>query len=103
MASLFTQEAVGVPKECEEGSSVKAQWISLTAAVLMSLGYISQMIQVRETGNVSSFSRWTLIANIVGSFMWFVFGILNKIWANIITGAIYALFNLYYLSYFMGG
>ena len=80
------------------GSGIKLNNLAMLASVITLLGYLPQVWKVAESSDVSSFSTVTLIANCVASIMWVIFGFVNDIPANLLSGVVFFFMNLYFLA-----
>ena len=73
-------------------SQIKLQYVAIIASLIAVFGFIPQIVRVYKTKDLKSFSMIWLVGLFISSVLWLIFGIINKIYADIISGGFFSIF-----------
>lgn len=71
--------------------------IGYAAGMLIAISFIPQVIQSYKTRSVKDLSLWMIIATLIGSVFWLIYGVLISAMPIIIMNSIFSFIVLYQL------
>jgi uncharacterized protein with PQ loop repeat len=90
-SSPSTQSSLSNEIDKQEKPVLKYNKIALAASIISILAFLPQLIKIGKTKDVTSFSKAWLYMGMISGVLWVIFGIKNKIYANALAGAFFAL------------